>query len=169
MKRWMYERRLKQALAGRKEERKPSTNMASKVGVLYLDDGDGEAEKFIRKLTQKGRHVQRLIVSDIKIKKGEEAPADTLTANGINWYGWPTDPIVEGFVYEPFDVLICLALDSHPLLQHIMRLSRAHFKIAAAAYTAEADLAIDLGTSPSLSALSQGIVSTLSSLQPPKA
>ncbi len=110
-------------------------NDAETIALIFDATHKDEFElvkKYIKKLKEQKRKVKALGFYDEK-----ESPAlmssrleyDFFTKKSLNWYLKPSDPLVENFINEPFDLLINLCMNFKTPLLYVTALSKAKFKV----------------------------------------
>lgn len=104
--------------------------------ALIFDATDKEefelVKKYIKTLKDNKRKVRAIGFYD-----GKEEPTlmsskleyDFFSRKQLKWYLKPSDPIVENFILEPFDLLINLCMNYKTPLLYVTALSRAKFKV----------------------------------------
>jgi len=73
------------------------------------------------------------IFSFRKFEKNQEVSYKHFTEKDFNWKAEITNPSLENFINEPFDLLICYYTKSNTHLDYISLLSKATFKVGFAA------------------------------------
>jgi hypothetical protein len=117
-------------------QRKVTTlESAQKIGLIFNATETSifdPIKNFIEYLTNKNIEVFPLgivnsntLVDQYLFRKGYYF----LTRKQLNWYYKPTDPYVETFINQPFDILIDLSIEQYYPIQYLAGLSKAKFKI----------------------------------------
>ena len=104
--------------------------------ALIFDATDREdfelVKKYIKKLKDSKRKVRAIGFYDAKQEPtllSSKLEYDFFSRKQLKWYLKPSDPIVDNFIHEPFDLLINLCMNYKTPLLYITALSRAKFKV----------------------------------------
>ncbi len=113
-------------------QRKPGDYQnARKIGLLF-DATTPELRpivlRYAQSLKEKNKEVKMLAFYDDK-KIEQNFTFKHFTQKELNFWRYPSGPIVEEFINQPFDILISLFLEAEPALEYITALSRAHLRV----------------------------------------
>jgi hypothetical protein len=128
---------------------------AQHLGVLFTVEDQQKhllIKDFIQKLTQDGKQVHVLEFLPKK-KDNPEFMFDFFSAQDLNFWGKLSNDNVEKFIKINFDYLFNIDLTSHPLMQHILALSKAHCRIGKYDETAMAFYELMIETNGSVQGL----------------
>lgn len=129
---------------------------AKKIGILFdateYDDFK-RIKKFERDLTQQGKKVTMLGYEHSKNKNsqyiGDQHNA-FINKKDFNWVNSPTEPFVDEFISQTFDILFVFSSGNYFPIHYISLLSSAYFKVGCAGKNQhDFDLIMDMpSTSP---------------------
>ena len=117
--------------------RTSSLDAADTIALLFDASNPEEFEtikKFIKKLKEAKKKVRALGYYDDKempVMMVSKLEYDFFTKKQLKWYLKPSDPIVDNFIKEPFELLINLSKEHRTPLLYVLALSRAGFKVGA--------------------------------------
>ena len=131
LKKWLWNRSLKQKLTNQSPLDIPKLNPAKKIGILF--DATSESDRntiksFSDKLRSRGCNVTLLGYINKRLKHNL---FDFLMYHKglINWYGEPKSPDIVRFINNDIDILINLDTDDQAHMHFISALCRAKFKV----------------------------------------
>lgn len=111
------------------------TNTASDgiqtVGLLVDESYFSDKEDLVKELVTNGIEEKniKIIVYRDKIKKNEQYIQPTFGAKHLNWNGTVSDPVINDFIKEKFDLLISYYDVEKATLLFITHNSKAQFKV----------------------------------------
>ena len=168
----LYQRRLAKKLK-RFKRTFASTNIedAKEIGILFnatLPETWLAIRPFASKLRKEGKKIKIMgFIDDSGVEPNSQS-FDCFSRKDIDWIYRPKNKFVQKFMLTPFDILFCLWFDSHPSLQYMSRLSKAHFKVGAHLDTEEGfDLMVDINGKKDYEKLIQTLESYLTHVNPP--
>lgn len=151
-----------------------SLDNAETIALLF-DATDAEEfeiiKKFIKKLKESKKKVKALGYYDAKeipVMMPSKLEYDFFTRKQLKWYLKPSDPVVDNFIREPFELLINLSKEHRTPLLYVLALSRSTFKVGARhpKYIDYYDLMMSLPEETSLPEYLQMLEKYLTMIQP---
>ena len=152
IKRWSYNRRLKERQTRIKESKKEPLNYGKKICILYeiTDLDDHSVVKSIKQdLSSHGILVKTLSYIDQKIEINSLAQK-TFSKKEIQWNGISSSPYVDEFLDWDPDLLICPLKTMRDCYKYIITLSSAKLKIGLNTTDAENLYDIIIDSNPDL-------------------
>ena len=151
-----------------------SLETADTIALLFDATNAEEFEiikKFIKKFKESKKKVRALGYYDAKeipVMMPSKLEYDFFTRKQLKWYLKPSDPVVDNFIKEPFELLINLSKDHRTPLLYVLALSRASFKVGAShpKYLNYYDFIIDLPEETSLTEYLNVLEKYLTMIQP---
>lgn len=108
---------------------------AKKIGILY-DASNLEEFNIIKNYAKQIRALKKEVKAlgfvngkDLDYTQQPTIDLDFFTIKNTNWYYKPFGIIIDNFVNEKYDILICLDMACHLPVQHILAGSKAKFRV----------------------------------------
>jgi len=130
-----------------------SFEQARTVGLLF-DATDllnrNVVRQYAEELKNKGKEVT-LFAFLQENEKNSNFAFKHFTKKDLNWFQYPNEEAINGFINQPFDFLINLYLDQQPALEYVSGLSKAHLRVGPYSEKLHCyDLMIDTARQPNL-------------------
>lgn len=130
-KKYFFDRNIRQNRPANIARKGRNLKQAQTFGIVFdASTADNEAiAASLQSFLEKQQKQVHILGYKPHKKKEEVLPAHVFSKESIGWNFIPDSSLVDGFVREEFDVLICLQQENLLPLEYIMAMSRASFRI----------------------------------------
>jgi hypothetical protein len=132
-------------------------NDAKLVGILFDANNFDDYKRikhFERDLHSKGKKVVLLGYEHNKVKNSQyigDKNNGFITKKDFNWVNTPTDPFIDEFISQKFDILFVISSGNYFAIHYISLLSNAYFKVGCAGQNQhDFDLILDMPANASV-------------------
>ena len=130
-----------------------SFEQARTVGLLF-DATEPQHRNIVRQYAEELKTKGKEVTLFAFLQENEpdaNFPFKHFTKKDLNWFQYPNDEAINGFINQPFDFLINLYLDQQPALEYVSGLSRAQLRVGPYSEKLHCyDLMIDTARQPNL-------------------